>query len=162
MRQNKSVNTLQKMNQPLIEIWDSVGLGIIIEYPTGIMISNQTGGTACLHPKIEGIFLPLSNDYSEENLEFISPEIELTDYFNGLKYNGSGATKGIHKEDVDKINSILSKYGLDEFIEIDLTRLTESHEAWIRIKINESQKNDLMKGFEKYPLSGILTWSNSD
>ncbi len=149
------------MNQPLIEIWDTVGLGIIIEFPTGIMISNQTGGTACLHPKIEGIFLPLSNDYFEESLKFISPEIELIDYFNGPKYNGSGATKGIDNEDVHEINSILSKYGLDGFIEIDLTRLTESHEAWIKIKINNTQKSDLIKGF-KYPLNGILTWSNSD
>lgn len=150
------------MNQPLIEIWDSVGLGIIIELPTGIMISNQTGGTACLHPKIEGIFLPLSNYYSEDNLEFISPEIELTNYFIGSKYNGSGAIKGIDNEDADKIGSILSRYGLNELIEVDLNRLVESHEAWIRIKINKSQKNDLMKGFNKYPLNGILTWSNSD
>ncbi|SHF59946.1 hypothetical protein SAMN05444344_0717 [Tenacibaculum mesophilum] len=150
------------MNQPLIEIWDSVGLGIIIEYPTGIMISNQTGGTACLHPKIEGIFLPLSNDYSKENLEFKSPEIELINYFIGTKYNGNGAIKGIDYEDVDKINSILFRYGLNEIIEVDVNRLTESHEAWIRIKINKSQKNDVMKGFNKYPLSGILTWSNSD
>lgn len=150
------------MNQPLIEIWDSVGLGIIIEFPTGIMISNQTGGTACLHPKVEGIFLPLSNDYSEKNMEFISPEIELTNYFIGSKYSGSGAIKGIDNEDADKISSILSKYGLNNLIEVDLNRLTESHEAWIRIKINKSQKNDLIKGFNEYPLSGILTWSNSD
>ena len=46
------------MNKPLIEIWDSVGLGTIIEFTTGVIISNQTGGAACLHSKTEGIYLP--------------------------------------------------------------------------------------------------------
>lgn len=110
----------------------------------------------------EYFYLPLSNDYSEENFEFISPEIELTNYFIGSKYSGSGAIKGIDNEDADKVSSILSRYGLNELIEVDLNRLTESHEAWIRIKINQSQKNDLIKGFDKYPLDGILTWANSD
>ncbi len=150
------------MNKPLIEIWDSVGLGIIIELPTGVMISNQTGGTSCLHPKIEGIFLPLSNDYCKDSLEFLSPEIELTNYFENSKHNGNGAIKGIDNDDADKINSIISKFGLDELIEIDLARLTESHEAWIRIKINKSKRTNLISGINKYPLHGILTWSNSD
>jgi len=150
------------MNKPSIEIWDTVGLGIIIEFPTGVSISNQTGGTACLHPEIEGIYLPLANDYLTESKEFLSPEIELTQYFEGTKYNGSGATKGIDLEDVEKIKAILAKFGLNEFIEIDLNRLVESHEAWIRIKINDTKNNDLLKGFNEYPLSGILTWANSD
>ncbi len=153
---------LKKMDKPQIEIWDSVGLGIIIELPTGILISNQTGGTACLHPKIEGVFLPLSNDYSKNTKEFLSPEIELTNYFLGSKYNGNGAIKGIDIDDVNTINSIISKFGLDSLIEIDVNRLAESHEAWIRIKINKSEKIKLIKGIHNYPLSGILTWSNSD
>ena len=57
MKSKKLDKLIEKMNKPQIEIWDSVGLGIIIEFPTGVMISNQTGGTACLHPKTEGIFL---------------------------------------------------------------------------------------------------------
>ncbi len=44
------------MDKLVINIWDSVGLGIIIKFPTSILISNQTGGTTCLHPKIEGVF----------------------------------------------------------------------------------------------------------
>ncbi len=153
---------IEKMDKPEIEIWDSVGLGIIIEFPSGIIISNQTGGTTCLHSKIEGIYLPLANDYSEDTREFISPEIELTDYFEGQKYGGSGAIKGIDLNDVEHINSILSKHELNELIEIDLEKLNESHEAWIRIRINKPKGIDLIKGFEKYPLFGILTWSNSD
>jgi len=31
---------------PIIKLWNAVGLGLIINHPTGIYISNQTGGTA--------------------------------------------------------------------------------------------------------------------
>ena len=150
------------MDKPLIEIWDSVGLGIIIEFPTGVLISNQTGGTACLNPKIEGIYLPLANDYSEENKRFLSPEIELTNYFEGTKHKGAGAIKGIDIEDAKKIDSIMTNSRLNELIEIDLNRLTESHEAWIRIKIHNDTNTELIQGFDNYPLDGILTWGNSD
>ncbi|WP_299895521.1 DUF6210 family protein [uncultured Aquimarina sp.] len=150
------------MNIPQIEIWDSVGLGIIIEYPTGIIISNQTGGTACVRTKIEGVFLPLANDYHEETKEFLSPEIKLSDYFKGEKYKGNGAIKGIDLEDVQNINEILNKTGLDKLIEIDVERLKESHEAWIHIKINDNNDFGLISGFDNYPLKGVLTWSNSD
>ncbi|OED48096.1 hypothetical protein AB832_00370, partial [Flavobacteriaceae bacterium (ex Bugula neritina AB1)] len=131
------------MSKPLLQIWDTVGLGIIIEYPTGVLISNQTGGTACLHPKIEGIYLPLANDYNEQTKEFLSPEIALSNHFKRSKYNGNGATKGIDLEDVHMIKTILNRSGLDEFIEIDVNRLTESHEAWIRITINRDKNFEL-------------------
>jgi len=150
------------MNKPIVEIWDTVGLGIVIEYPTGIIISNQTGGTACLNSKCEGIYLPLANDYNEETKEFLSPEIELTNYFKGPKYNGSGATNGIDLEDVGVIHAIMNSYGLAELIAIDIEKLKESHEAWIRIKINSNTSIELIKGFYQNPLNGVLTWANSD
>jgi len=150
------------MNKPLIKIWDTVGLGIIIEFSTGVIISNQTGGTACLHSKTEGIYLPLGNDYNQETKEFLSPEIELTTYFQGEKHKGNGVIKGIDLEDVTMINSIIHSSGLQNLIEIDINRLAESHEAWIRIKINQDEKIQLIKGFNNYPLNGVLTWSNSD
>ncbi len=150
------------MDKPLVNIYDSVGLGIIIEFPTGVMISNQTGGTACLHPKMEGIYLPLANDYTDAGKEFLSPEIELTEYFTGSKYNGSGATGGIDLADAERINSIIRKYRLNNLIEIDLNRLSESHEAWIRIQVQEEKDFELLKEFKNYPLNGILTWGNSD
>ncbi|EZH73424.1 hypothetical protein ATO12_15910 [Aquimarina atlantica] len=150
------------MSKPVVNIWDSVGLGIIIELPIGIMIANQTGGTACLYSTCEGTFLPLANDYNEETKEFLSPEIELSNYFQGVKYKGNGAIKGIDLEDVKKINAIINKSGLNKLIEIDVERLEESHEAWIRIKINDDKNTQLISGFENYPLNGVLTWANSD
>jgi len=149
------------MDKPIIEIWDSVGLGIIIEYPTGILVSTQTGGTACLHPEIEGIYLPLSNDYTIPEKIFLSPEIDLNDYFIE-KYNGTGAINGIDKEDIEAITDILKEYKLDEMISINVQKAKQSHEAWIHILLQESERYSIVKGFEPYPRNGILTWNNSD
>ncbi len=149
---------LEQIIKPVIEIWDTIGLGLIIEYPSGVLISNQTGGTSCLHPSTEGIYVPFFNDCLEKTNEFISPSLDLEKYFTGQKYLGNGATKGIDQEDILKINEILFKYKLTEFIEIDLEKIKHSHEAWIYVKINNFY---LLKNFPKN-LNGILTWNNSD
>ncbi|WP_316806523.1 DUF6210 family protein [Pedobacter agri] len=153
-------NVTEQPMRPKIELWDTVGLGLIIEYPSGIFFSNQTGGTSCQHPSIEGIYVPLHNDYSETDKQFISPENDLMKHFVGQKYMGSGATKGIDEEDTTIITEILSIYSLNEFISIDTnkSKMEKSHEAWIHVKINNLY---LLEGFPK-ELKGILTWSNSD
>lgn len=153
-------NAKQRNIRPIIELSDTVGLGLIIEYPTGICFSNQTGGLSCLKPSIEGIYIPLRNDYLEPNKVFISPEIDLTNHFVGKKYLGSGATRGIDKEDITIISEILTKYSLNKFISIDTdnAKIEQSHEAWIHVKINNLY---LLEGFSN-ELNGILTWCNSD
>jgi hypothetical protein len=153
-------NITPQLSKPSVELWDTVGLGLIIEYPSGIFFSNQTGGTACLHPSIEGIYIPIHNDYSEPEKQFISPEIDLTKHFVGAKYLGNGATEGIDAEDVSIITEILIKYTLNEFISVDTNKvkMEQSHEAWIHVKIKNLY---LLKGFPT-ELSGILTWGNSD
>jgi hypothetical protein len=149
------------MEKPVIAIYDTVGTGIIIAFPTGIMVTNQTGGTACLHPKIEGIYLPLANDCNEKSYEFIRPEIALNNYFNDDKYQGTGATKGIDRTDAKAVNTILEKVGLSSSIEVDMQKLAQSHEAWIRITI-KNNISGLLDGFKSYPLQGVLTWNNND
>jgi hypothetical protein len=43
-----------------VELWAVDDLfGVIIPALTGIIWSNQVGGTACDHPEVEGIFVPL-------------------------------------------------------------------------------------------------------
>jgi len=146
--------------RPRIQLWDTVGIGLIIEYPSGMFFSNQTGGTSCQHPSIEGIYVPLCNDYSEADKQFISPEIDLIKHFVGQKYTGTGATKGIDEEDTTIITEILTRYFLNEFISVDTdkVKMEQSHEAWIHVKISNLY---LLEGFPK-ELSGILTWSNSN
>ena len=64
--------------QPLIKLWDSVGLGLVIIYPSGVRYTNQTGGTSCWHPQEEGVFVPLRD-------EMVDQEDLLYKHFTGPK-----------------------------------------------------------------------------
>jgi len=147
-----------------IELWDHVGLGLILEWPSGIAITNQTGGTSCLAPELEGIFIPLRNDVTEPERILISPENELFDYFTGAKWRGTGATSGIDADDASFIESVIDKARLFPTIRVDLNRLKDSHEAWIYVIVSGDEPCDppLFTGFNPYPRKGVLTWQNSD
>ena len=154
------------MPKPIIQIYDSVGTGLIICCESGIVITNQTGGTSCLHPEIEGVFVPLRNDYVEETGKFMSPELELTKHFEGFKHGGAGATSGIDEEDAEFIESVLKRVRLFPPISVDRGKLKKSHEAWIHVLISGDESDDpdlsAFAHFAPYPRSGIFTWANSD
>ena len=154
------------MPKPVIKLYDSVGTGLIINYKSGIIFSNQTGGSTCNHPRTEGVFIPLRNDYEEPTKIFISPELELTKYFEGAKHGGSGATLGIDEEDANFIESVLKTVGLSSIICVNRAQLKDSHEAWIHVLISGDESNhtelSAFSNFHPYPRTGVLTWSNSD
>lgn len=152
------------MSTPHIKLWEHVGLGLIISWPSGIMYTNQTGGTTCLQPELQGIFVPLRNECTEKELALISPENDLWDYFTNGKWAGTGATSGLHMEDADFIDALLTRVRLFPSICVDRGRLTESHEAWVFVSITDNELGDLpiFSGFAPYPRTGVLTWQNSD
>jgi len=145
-------------------LWESVGLGLIVEWPSGVVFSNQTGGTSCLHPELEGVFVPLSNDCQRQGERLLSPETELQDYFEGPKHRGAGATRGLDQGDVDFIASVLAKWRLDSLVTVDASRLGDSHEAWVHVSVHGLDPADPLSLFDfaPYPRKGVLTWSNSD
>ena len=143
----------------IIKLWDSVGTGLIIKHSTGVIVTNQTGGTSCLQPEEEGIFVPFANDYSTDN-KFLSMELELSKIFEDSKYKGTGAILGIDSEDKEQINSLLKQYKLFDWIEVDSNMLKQSHEAWIYVIIKANSQYS--SGFAPYPKQGVLTWANSD
>lgn len=96
---------------PKIHLYDAVGTGIIINYPSGIIFSAQTGGTACLQFEMEGFYVPVGNDIATPSLALISPENELGKYFNS-KYRNNGATNGLDIDDANQIQNILLAYSL--------------------------------------------------
>jgi len=151
---------------PIVQLWEAVGLGLIIEYPSGIAYSNQTGGTSCSHPKVEGLLVPLRNDTEYETRRLLSPENELYDYFKGPKYCGTGAIGGLDVEDVSFIESVLEKYRLSSCISIDRSRLADSHEAWVYVNVEREERSEdhlkIFAGLGPYPRSGVLTWTNTD
>lgn len=142
---------------PEIDLSDTVGLGLIISWNTGVVYSNQTGGTSCLRPSYEGVYVAVRNDYAIDQNRFLSPEIELSDHFVN-SYGGMGAVGGINYKDVEFVNSVLSKNLLN--IEVDTTLLQESHEAWVNVLILNN--NELFTGFTPFPRKAVLTWCNSD
>lgn len=152
--------------KPTIRLYDAVGTGLVLTCQSGILVSNQTGGTSCLQPKVEGVYIPLRNDYGLKDLRFSSPELELSAYFVGPKHLGAGATSGLDSKDADFIDEVLSRSGLEGAISVDREQLGSSHEAWVHVIItaNESADEDLamFAGFGPYPRHGILTWANSD
>jgi hypothetical protein len=152
--------------RPIIRLYDAVGTGVILICESGVTVTNQTGGTACLQPEVEGVYVPLRNEYYLEDLRFSSPELELSAYFEGPKHLGAGAISGLDSEDAEFIDNLLSHYGLDAAIKVDRKKLDLSHEAWVHVTIQSDEHADeslaAFAGFAPYPRQGILTWSNSD
>lgn len=149
--------------KPVVELWQAVGFGAIVSFPSGVLYSNQTGGNMCMHPEIEGIYIPLANDCLIPENTLVGPEIDLYAYFDGPKHCGTGATRGLDAEDATFIDSVLSRYRLSDFLVVDRSRLKDSHEAWVwGIVTGEQGVRCGFSGIGPYPRAAVLTWSNTD
>ncbi len=138
-------------DKPTIRVWETESLGLIIKCKSGVQVSNQTGGHGCLHPELEGIYVPLRTKVEV-----------LENYFTGPKWDG-WCMEGIDQETADFIDDLLAKEPDAKFISVDRTRLKESHEAWVFVNIREPKVSvgwTVWSGFGT--TEGILTWPNSD
>jgi hypothetical protein len=171
------------MTKPVIRLYDSTSLGLIVHYPSGVLYTNQVGGTNCLQPQTEGVYVPLFD-------EVVNQEQQLYDYFVGPKWYGCCAN-GIDSETADAIDAILHARYITMFLSVDRSKLGESCEAWVYVTIakqppeppvsfstasgiGETASGKILKNsdydmdFYLYPLygfgpcTGILTWQNSD
>ena len=126
----------------------------------------ECGGHCCLHPEVEGVFVPLGSGYEPPGRVF-ALQARLDPLFDGpgSKYNGSGAARGsdpgLDLEDADFIDSVLDAWRY-RYIRVDRDRLKESIEAWVWVVLTPDSEPALFRGFEPYPRPGILTWANSD
>ena len=89
--------------------------GVIIECPSGVEYSNQSGGYACRDMSLEGAYVPLG-----------IPDKALEQYFVGDKYRGH-CYSGIDREDADLIDGWLVNTGF----RVDREMLADSMEAWV-------------------------------
>lgn len=80
--------------KPLVRLYEA-GLGLVFPWPSGVMYSNQACGHACMQPEVEGIFVPLEAEESWPRL---------SEHFEGPKYLGSGAMRGLDGADADFID----------------------------------------------------------
>jgi hypothetical protein len=143
----------------VVELYSTVGTALIIESSTGISYTNQTGGTSCLQPYVEGVLVPFENDH-DLDYRFISLEIDLHKYFH-WKWGTTGATSGISEEDADALDQMLKDRKIIDWFAVNRDQLKNSHEAWIHVTV-KSDHVFYCHGFGPYPRPGILTWANSD
>ena len=138
------------MNQPTIHLDHIDDAGLVIPYPTGVLITNQTCGSACHHPTVEGLFAPLGPGANHLS-DFLR-----TYFFD--KY-GTGGTSGIDDADARHIELQLCHEW--DWLHVDRKRLATSEEAWVHMLAFHG----LPMPFEDlgpFPLQCILTWENSD
>ena len=164
---------------PTIRLWDHDGFGLIVEYPSGVLYSNQTMGYHVTNPEVEGVYVPLKNEVKHYSSKFTSPQTELFNYFRGPKHKGWGARTGLDTADADFIDEVLERWEMSDSLKVNRERLRESHEAWVHaiilkdegdFEVDESDALDVLNthglsifsSFEPYPRAGILTWRNTD
>jgi hypothetical protein len=130
-----------------IELWglESNFLGFLGAHTSGVTWTNQTGGTACLHPSIEGIFIPL-------------PVFWLSDYDPTL--NCASLTEQMVQEFLDASPELASRFEpIPKFPTSEA-----SGEAWIPVRVKALQGHDMYREL-LLPFvgkTGILTYPNSD
>ena len=142
-------------NTPVIRLYDTYGVGLIILWPSNVLYTNQTGGYACLQPSVEGVFVPLHN-------ELIDQERLLFEYFTGPKWAGC-CCRGIDNETADEIDAILGLAPATQMLRVNRSQLYESYEAWIYVEIGRGVEDEVaavLSGFTG--CAGVLTWGNSD
>jgi Family of unknown function (DUF6210) len=144
----------------LVRLFDIEGVGMIINYPSGVVYSNQTGGTSCLQPELEGCWVPFRTIYPITGKN--QPDKILTDHFCGPKWRGNGATSGIDNEEADIIDSLLEDCRFSGVVKVDRSKLKDSHEAWVFLQILADDPEETFSGFNPYPRAAVLTWPNSD
>lgn len=157
-----------------IELYHFVGLGLVIECPSGVTYTNQVGGAFNRHLRTEGVFVPLANRMSQDwptwpvgsprprhagGPVLDSPATELFDYFWGPKYNARGAEWGLDAEDAVFIDAVLAKHALADVVTVDRDRLDKSDASWVHVVVH---RDWTFKGLGPYPRSGVITWPNSD
>ena len=148
------------MGKLTVRLYELVGTALVVSSPTGIWYSNQTMGTSCLQPEYEGILVPVGNDVSIPDWKLMSPEIALTEYFEGPVHSGTGASQGLTEADADHVDAVLARWNQLAGVRVDRAALRTSHEAWVHVLL--SSECQIIEGWTQFPAHAVLTWANSD
>ncbi|MEO0599127.1 MAG: DUF6210 family protein [Chloroflexota bacterium] len=163
--------------KPVILLYDMVGIGVIVTYPSQVYYANQVCGIACLHKAHPGVLVPLVDPIHDQ-------EKMLYDYFTGTAYmQGRTLPRPYFDDgDADFVDDVLQKSMYTNFLKVDRTQLNNSFEAWVHVELKTQPSAPVVAGDDvlyeqKLHLSanstvhtiygfgattGILTWRNSD
>ncbi len=137
--------------QTTVLLYELGSLALIMPASTGIVYLNQTGGHACLQSQTEGYLVPLAGDVHNKCERLLS-------HFLSAKWGG-WCSERIDEETADVIDDILADMPGRGEIVVDRTKLSQSWEAWVHVKVN----GPLLALVEHAaPTEAILTWPNSD
>jgi len=137
-----------------IELWECAGVFVILKGESHIQYSNQTGGTRCAHPVVEGYLIPMDRYCGvSDGLDLEKELRELTrDWWgenmeNWLKEHGHLDRV---KELVEYFHPVAWDFSNGIWCSIDLVELQRSKcgEAWLPVNTKMGP--------------GWLTWENSD
>lgn len=135
--------------------------GLIVRHPTGVVYGNQTAGTACAHPEVEGFFVPL---VGQASLDDFTEAIHSTicDIWPEAPDVGGFGKNSIEAKTAEIVAEQLKCHV--GFLEFDFDRIVEMKEAWIPVKIGDP--SDLDKRYASWGQCGgkdaILTYVNCD
>lgn len=132
----------------IVKLWDMCGVGLIVPGDTGVVFTNQVGGTMCDHRSLEGIFIPINVGLPEKYFQDLLTKVFETSKNGNLTYIES-----------QKINAVLLDSKFTQGITVDEERLSESVEAWVYVRIHETELSCYVN-FGHF--EAVLTWPNSD
>ena len=137
----------------LIELWSLSGFtGIIVPAKTGIVYTNQCGGTMCSHPKQEGFYVPLRDCEPWED-----PLIDSWE----RKYRPN-----LVREFLSGFNApmeALEEHEWDSLVKSNTLGCDSWGEAWIPVRIVQSTTEyDYPELRSIYGRVVIITYQNSD
>lgn len=138
-----------KITQPSIDLIEFDGLGLIIEWPSGVSYTTQSAGCGCEHPRIEGVMVPVCDGVGRPVL-------------HSLRQHFRGDWHAMDDKDAEILDGLLRRHDLG-FIRTDRSRLNDSREAWVFVTVDEDRTPKLLpriEGFGSRP--GVFTWPNSD
>jgi hypothetical protein len=133
---------------PSVNLWSLEEAALIVEWKTGVVFSNQTGGCACCQREMEGLLIPFNPcdrpvgaPTLREQLAFLINAQYLTEELAG------------------RIDALLEENYETRGVTVDRSRLRDSMEAWIHVDIDDSLSG-IFCGFGR--CKGVITWPNSD
>ena len=140
------------MSEPTtVFLYELNSLALIVPASTKIVYRNQTGGHACLQSELEGYLVPFAGEVRDKCERLLS-------HFTGPKWGG-WCSERIDEETADEIDSVLAEMPGRDQITVDRTKLYQSCEAWVHVRII----GPLLALVEHAaPSEAILTWPNSD
>jgi Family of unknown function (DUF6210) len=137
-----------------VRLWDLIGTGLIVRWPSGIVYDQMIGGRSHSWAEAEGVFVPVGNDVSLDG-RLISASLRLEEHFAGPPHHKQGVVHGLSERDADVIEAALHENLLLRNVSVDRTKLNVSCEGWVEVRIDKPQGEfPPFEGLGPFPLSG--------